>query len=199
LLRTERTRQAAEQRELNTTVRDLKKQVALLKKRKAEAQQAVDEVSGGPTGGYGGGVASATPAPRNADGSWPTESCSVDDPTTDGCITPRMLHAYQQVRVAGFTRYTACYRSTEDGGEHPRGRACDFSVEPNGFGAVATGDARDYGNRLAAWLIANSDRLAVLYVIWFRQIWLPGVGWSSYNGSGSPSAEHTNHVHLSVQ
>jgi hypothetical protein len=38
----------------------------------------------------------------------------------------------------------------------------------------------------------------VLYVIWFREIWLPSSGWRSYSGSGSPSAEHTDHVHLSV-
>ena len=45
----------------------------------------------------------------------------------------------------------------------------------------------------------NASRLGVLYVIWFRQIWMPGTGWRSYSGSGSPSAAHTNHVHLSVQ
>jgi hypothetical protein len=38
----------------------------------------------------------------------------------------------------------------------------------------------------------------VLYVIWYRQIWLPGSGWRSYTGCCGPSAEHTNHVHLSV-
>lgn len=198
-LRTEREKQSERKLALDTAVAQQKKQLATLKKRRSQAQQAVDEVSGGPGAGYGGGSATAAPAPRNPDGSWPPESCSVDDPTTSGCITPRMLHAYQEARRAGFTRFTSCYRSQEDGGEHPRGRACDFSVTSGGFGGVATGDARNYGNNLAAWFVANADRLAVLYVIWFRQIWLPGAGWRAYNGSGSPSAEHTNHVHLSVQ
>ncbi|MGA8117904.1 MAG: hypothetical protein WCA46_30065 [Actinocatenispora sp.] len=198
-LRTARQRQAEQQLALDTAIAQQKKQLGTLKKRRDQAQEAVDAVSGGPGTGYGGGSASATPAPRNPDGSWPSESCSVDDPTTSGCITPRLLHAYQEARKAGYTRFTACYRPQEDGGEHPRGRACDFSVTPDGFGGVASGDAKNYGNNLAAWFIANSDRLAVLYVIWFRQIWLPGVGWQNYNGSGSPSAEHTNHVHLSVQ
>ncbi len=198
-LRAERRSQDAKRRSLTETAGRQKKQVALLKKRKGEAQKAVDAVSGGPGSGYSGGSASAEPAPRNPDGSWPSESCSVDDPTTSGCLTPRTLHAYQEARKAGYTRFTSCYRSQEDGGEHPRGRACDFSVTADGFGGEASGEARTYGNNLAAWFIANADRLAVLYVIFFRQIWLPGAGWQAYNGSGSPSAEHTNHVHLSVQ
>ena len=50
-----------------------------------------------------------------------------------------------------------------------------------------------------AWLVANADRLAVLYVIWFKRIWLPSSGWKAYTrGNGDPSSDHTNHVHLSV-
>ena len=37
-----------------------------------------------------------------------------------------------------------------------------------------------------------------MYVIWYRQIWLPGSGWKAYSASGGPAAVHTNHVHLSV-
>ena len=44
----------------------------------------------------------------------------------------------------------------------------------------------------------NADRLGVLYVIWYRQIWMPGTGWRAYSGSGGPQRDHTNHVHLSV-
>ena len=70
-------------------------------------------------------------------------------------------------------------------------------VTGSGVG-VATGAERTYGNNLAAYFVFNANRLGVLYVIWFRQIWLPGSGWRAYSGSGSPSADHTNHVHLSV-
>jgi hypothetical protein len=191
--------QKQQQQELAETAAKQRKQVAELKKSRDAAQKAVDKISSGSSSGYGGQSASADPAPRNPDGSWPPESCSVDDPTTDGCITPRMLHAYQEARKAGYTRYTACYRSGEDGGEHPRGRACDFSVTSGGFGGAASGEAKTYGDNLAAWFIANSGRLAVLYVIWYRQIWMPGVGWQHYDPTGAPSVEHTNHVHLSVQ
>ena len=140
----------------------------------------------------------ASPAKRRSDGTWPSEGCTIGDPTSNGCLTPRTLHAFQQARAVGFTHYVHCWREASFG-EHPKGRACDFAAAPDGFGAVATGSDRAYGNRLAAWFIDNADRLGVLYVIWFRQIWLPGIGWRSYQSSDDPAASHRNHVHLSVQ
>ncbi|WP_035856368.1 coiled-coil domain-containing protein [Cryptosporangium arvum] len=140
----------------------------------------------------------ATSAPRRGDGSYGSEGCSQDDPTSGGCLTPRTLHALQQTKAAGFTRYVHCFRQASFG-EHPKGRACDFAAAAGGFGGAATGGDRTYGNRLAAWYVDNADRLGVLYVIWYRQIWLPGSGWRAYQSGGDPSAAHTNHVHLSVQ
>ena len=55
-----------------------------------------------------------------------------------------------------------------------------------------------YGTDLAAFLVFNAQRLGVLYVIWYRQIWLPSSGWRSYSGCCTSSRKHTNHVHLSV-
>ncbi|CAM3253248.1 coiled-coil domain-containing protein [Stackebrandtia soli] len=154
--------------------------------------------SAGPTPGN---FRAADPAPRNSDGTWPYEGCDVDDPTTNGCISGRTLHALQQSIYTGFDRYTACYRSAEDGGEHPRGKACDFSVEPGGFGGHAGGEAFTYGENLAAWLVENAGALGVRYVIWNNQIWEPANGgWGYYAGcgGGNPSCDHTNHVHLSM-
>jgi hypothetical protein len=167
-------------------------------KRKADAEKALAAVGGGASGGFSGNSTAAKPAPRNPDGSWPSESCSMNDPTTDGCLTPRMYHALKEARLAGFSRYTACFRNASYG-EHPKGRACDFAASRDGFGGAATGGDRTYGNNLAAWCINNADRLGVLYVIWYRQIWMPSTGWRAYDGGGSASAAHTNHVHLSVQ
>src|SRR5439155_1071010 len=126
----------------------------------------------------------ATPAPRNPDGSWPKESCSVKDPTTSGCLTPRTLHALEEVRKAGLNHYAACFRSGGSG-EHPLGRACDLAANATGFQDVAaTGADKAYGDKLAGFLLANADRLAVLYVIWYRQIWMPATGWRTYHGDG---------------
>jgi hypothetical protein len=175
-----------------------KKQLAIMKKKKEAAERALAAVGGRPTGGYVSVTSPlAKPAPRNPDGSWPRESCTIDDPTTSGCITPRTLHAYQQARADGFTHYASCYRSGGSG-EHPKGRACDFAAQRSGFGGTATGSDRTYGNNLAAYFVRNADRLGVLYVIWYKQIWFPGSGWRSYSGCCDAASMHTNHVHLSV-
>ncbi|WP_121399950.1 hypothetical protein [Micromonospora sp. M71_S20] len=184
---------------IDTEVREQQKQLAVMAKKKKEAEAALAEVSSGSSGGFSGASSSsAKPAPRNSDGSWPSESCSVNDPTTSGCITPRTLNALKQTQAAGYKRYVSCYRSGGSG-EHPKGRACDFSAAAGGFeDKTATGGDKAYGDSLAAWHVRNASRLGVLYVIWYRQIWHPGTGWRAYGGSGSPAADHTNHVHLSM-
>jgi hypothetical protein len=181
-------------------IKEQEKQVTALTKKKKEAELALGSVGGG---GAAGGFVSANsplakPAPRNSDGSWPKESCTVDDPTTSGCITPRTLHAYQEAVAADFTHYTNCF-SQRSSGEHPKGRACDFSANKSGFQNVAaSGSDKTYGSNLAAFFVKNADRLGVMYVIWYRQIWMPGTGWKAYSASGGPSVVHTNHVHLSM-
>ncbi|MFI7523417.1 coiled-coil domain-containing protein [Micromonospora globbae] len=149
--------------------------------------------------GFTGGLVSATSpvariAPgRTADGDWRPESCSENDPTTSGCITPRTLHMYKEVKRAGFNRFVGCYRP---GGpwEHPKGRACDWSLQKSGFRPWYNNDTRMYGNNLAAFLLRNADRLGIYYVIWNRQIWFPATGWKSYSGPSN----HTDHVHVSL-
>jgi hypothetical protein len=187
---------ATERAQLDQQIALAKTQAAELARRKLQIQQAVEVTKGGPTSGVVIPAPSAEPAPRNPDGSFPNEKCSENDPTTSGCLTPRTLHALQQARLSGFTHYTACYRQAT-WGEHPLGRACDFAADPNGFGGIATGASRDYGNRLAGYFIANADRLGVLYVIWYHQVWTPAIGWHYYQGDGTPSGDHMNHVHLS--
>ena len=118
---------------------------------------------------------------------------------------PRRAHSSREddvplieAQLAGFTRFTSCWRSAT-WGEHPKGRACDFSVTTSGFGGVAAGADKAYGTKLAVWAVANADALGLMYVIWFRQIWTPSLGWHAYNAYGTdPSAEHENHVHTSV-
>ncbi|MDG4832482.1 hypothetical protein O7627_24700 [Solwaraspora sp. WMMD1047] len=184
---------------IDAEVAEEKKQVEVMAKRKQQAERALAAVgSGGPSGGVSGSnSARARAVARNSDGSFPNESCSLNDPTTSGCITPRTLNALKQAKAAGFTRFVSCFRSGGSG-EHPQGKACDFAAQKNGFEGTATGGDRTYGNNLAAYFVNNASRLGVLYVIWFRQIWLPSSGWRAYNGDGTPSGDHTNHVHLSM-
>jgi peptidoglycan DL-endopeptidase CwlO len=165
-------------------------------KQKRAAEKALDLVGGGIA--LTGGEVSATsprarPAPRAADGSWPDESCNQEDPTTSGCITKRTLHAYQEVKRAGFKMFVGCYRP---GGpyEHPKGRACDWSLRTSGFARASTRAEKLYGNNLAAFLVRNADELGILYVIWYKRIWFPATGWKSYSGD----SDHTDHVHMSM-
>jgi hypothetical protein len=140
----------------------------------------------------------AKPAPRTKTGGLPSERANIKDPTgTGGKITPRLLHALNEAERFGYTRFTKCWR-TQSWGEHPLGRACDFSVTVGGFSGQATGTDRVYGDKLAAFFVKNAKALGVYYVIWYRMIWLPGVGWHNYSGCCGASAEHMNHVHLSM-
>jgi hypothetical protein len=184
---------------LDAEVRQAAKQVKIMAQRKKDAETALANVGGRPVGGYiNPNSPLAKPAPRNDDGSWPKETCTIDDPTTGGCITARTLHALKEAKANGFKRYVSCYRPS-GAGEHPKGRACDFAAAPGGFeNRSATGGDKTYGDNLASFFIKNAGRLGVLYVIWYRQIWMPGTGWRSYSGGGSPAADHTNHVHLSM-
>lgn len=103
----------------------------------------------------------AFPAPRNPNGSWPRELCTINDPTTSGCITPRTLHALNQAKEAGFTRFVSCYRPGTRY-EHPKGRACDFSASRNGFvNSNASGGDRNYGDRLASFYVKKIGRAHV--------------------------------------
>ncbi|WFE50539.1 MULTISPECIES: hypothetical protein [unclassified Micromonospora] len=181
---------------LDAEVREQQKQTALMAKRKSEADKALSLVGGK---GFTGGLVDATSPVakigpgRTADGDWKPQSCSEKDPTTSGCVTPRTLHAYKEVKRAGFNRFVGCYRS---GGpwEHPKGRACDWSLQKSGFAPWHNEDTRKYGNNVAAFLIRNADRLGIYYVIWNRQIWFPATGWKSYSGPSN----HTDHVHMSL-
>lgn len=175
-------------------------------RRKAAAEKALGRVSGGSSSSRVdvGAAPTARPAPRNADGSWPKESCSENDPTpASGCVTPRTLHALNEAKRVGFDWYVSCFRNGGSG-EHPKGRACDFAAFPGGFvNRSAGGTNRVYGDRLAAFYIKNAKALGVMYVVWYCQIWHVGAGWRRYNSAGSncgdaPAGDHTNHVHVSI-
>lgn len=71
------------------------------------------------------------------------------------------------------------------GSDHYTGLALD----------VMTGNSGK-GDMIAAWALANAQRLGVKYVIWNRRYnGLDGKGWVAYTGT-SP---HTDHVHISFK
>lgn len=107
----------------------------------------------------------------------------------EGHLTPATV-AMKRAMEAQFPGLTVgCYRSLEDGGEHPRGRACDFMV------GIAKGD------QMAAWAQAHAGPLHLLYLIHTQHIWSvarAGEGWRLMPDRGSPTANHMDHLHVSV-
>jgi len=132
----------------------------------------------------------------------------VDDPTSSGRITTRMLHTHDEVnRVFHDWRWgIGCWDSHQwnPTSDHPRGRACDFTV--GRLGRLPTDKQRTTGWQLARWAQLNADALGIRYIIWDGQIWSSSRfrhGWRPYNGGGvydpaSPTGGHFDHVHLST-
>ncbi|UWP84536.1 hypothetical protein Dfulv_10005 [Dactylosporangium fulvum] len=190
-----------QQKDIAAAVANQQAQLKIMEANKKAAEDALRKAGGGAdtSGAPSGGKVTTKAVARNSDGSYPKESCSLDDPTTSGCISPRMRNAYNEARLAGYTHYTSCFRSG-GGGDHPLGKACDFSANAKTFvNARATGADKTYGDNLAAWCVANAKNLGVKYVIWYKRIWQPSSGWKSYGGDGTPAGDHYNHVHLSMQ
>ncbi|GAA3441758.1 hypothetical protein GCM10018955_11960 [Planomonospora venezuelensis] len=85
-----------------------------------------------------------------------------------------------------------------DPGDHGSGRACDFMMSTGG--RVPTEEARARGDRLAQWAISNGQRLGVMYVIWQQKYYdvRTGAGWRMMANRGGNTANHIDHVHISM-
>ncbi|GII55615.1 peptidoglycan-binding protein LysM [Planotetraspora thailandica] len=129
---------------------------------------------------------------RLANGSWAPELPGGADN-----ITPRMRLMKSEVEKHFSLRYTVgCYRA-EDSGEHPLGRACDFMMSSGG--AMPTADMKAMGDDVAAWAIKNGPKLGVMYVIWRQRIYnLGSPGWRTMEDRGGTTANHYDHVHISM-
>ena len=74
-----------------------------------------------------------------------------------------------------------------DSGDHGTGHAVDIMC------GTSDGDA------LAEHLQGMADTLGIKYIIWKQRIWYPGGGgWEPMEDRGSATANHYDHVHVSV-
>ena len=81
------------------------------------------------------------------------------------------------------------YGGYDPHGEHADGRAVDFMT------SGSTGDA------IAEWARANAGALHIRTIIWSQHIWTPersAEGWRAMPSRGSATADHYDHVHISV-
>jgi hypothetical protein len=114
-------------------------------------------------------------------------------------ITPRMHEVRDEIdRRFGPFPAIGCYRPGSDG-EHPLGRACDFMLSSGGV--IPTASAVQKGYDIAAWAQANASRLGIMYIIYRQRIWdvrMASSGWVPMEDRGSITANHYDHVHISV-
>jgi uncharacterized protein YraI len=126
------------------------------------------------SGSSGGGISQA-PCPSGS---------SVENGLTPDAIRVHraLCHRYPQ-----FTSFLGLRSSS---GYHGEGRALDCMISNTTVGWDA-----------ANWLRANASKLGVMEVIYRQQIWTvqrSSDGWRSMSDRGSPTANHMDHVHVSV-
>jgi hypothetical protein len=129
-------------------------------------------------------------------GSYPPETMGADGLTSRArAAVVAVTRAFGVTDIGGYCP-GGCRSGHIPGSDHYTGHAVDIMLTP------MTETNRAIGDQIAAWLVANADRLAVKYVIWYERIWTPAEGWHAYaHPSGqttSPTLAHRDHVHLSV-
>ena len=131
-----------------------------------------------PTGGGGGG-GGRTPDPRVEKG-----------------LKPNAVKTYRAV-IRQFPEIGSVGGVRPDSlPDHPSGRALDLMI-PN----YTSSSGKRMGGDVAAWLKANARDLGINYVIWDQHIWnitRDREGWRYMASRGSDSANHKNHVHVTV-
>ncbi|WP_449064839.1 hypothetical protein [Planomonospora algeriensis] len=117
-------------------------------------------------------------------------------------ITPTMRKAIEEVD-AKFGKFSAIGAWRADGGmpgsDHPTGKAADFMITSGG--KMPSSARLKEGWEIANYLKDNADRLGVKYVIFAQHIWNPSrasEGWRLMEDRGGATANHFDHVHLSV-
>ena len=108
---------------------------------------------------------------------------SVDPGVSDS------IKAVHQAVCANFPDITVYGTLRGGGGDHPLGKAVDIMVRG------------EEGYRIAEFVRENAAELGVSYVIWAQRIWSvqrSGEGWRGMSSRGSDTANHFDHVHVSV-
>ena len=122
-----------------------------------------------------------------------------ESPVIGASITPRMQKVKDEVdRRFGPFVDIGCYRAGSDG-EHPLGRACDFMLSTGGV--LPSTEKVALGYEVAAWAQAHASQLGIMYIIYRQRIWdirMASSGWVPMEDRGSITANHFDHVHISV-
>lgn len=146
-----------------------------------EPAGAVVQALGGIKEAAGGGTGTATAG-------------SVESPYSLGPVKPQTATVANTVGPMFGIKTVGGYRNDANAEDHATGLALDFMINdiPDG---KATGD------RLAKYVQDQAADLGVKYVIWQQHIWSvqrADEGWRAMEDRGSPTANHMDHVHVSL-
>jgi uncharacterized protein YgiM (DUF1202 family) len=111
-------------------------------------------------------------------------------------LKPNAIKVHRGVR-ATFPQITSIGGVRRDAlPDHPSGRALDLMI-PN----YKSTSGKALGEKVALWAKANARGLGINYVIWNQRIWnieRDKEGWRYMANRGGDSANHKNHVHITV-
>lgn len=138
----------------------------------------------------------STSAPGTAPSTPPTTKVSL--PGYDRlnanakAVVQYTIDTYPLIRTIGGYRASSSYSS-----DHPNGRAVDIMVSN-----WSQQSSIDYGWAIARDFQANAAKYKITYIIWRQQIWnasYPDRGWRWMEDRGGATANHYDHVHISVR
>lgn len=111
-------------------------------------------------------------------------------------LKPNAIKVHRAIR-ANFPQITSIGGVRKDPlPDHPSGRALDLMI-PN----YKSAGGKAFGKKVALWAKANAKTLGIEYVIWDQHIWnikRDKEGWRYMANRGSDSANHKNHIHITV-
>lgn len=113
-------------------------------------------------------------------------------------LTPRMVTVRDAIlREFPLPHGYGCLRGG-DAGDHGKGRACDFMFSSGG--RMPTPDAKAIGDALAQWCIDHAQEYGIMYIIWQQKYYdmRTRSGWKMMSDRGGITANHYDHVHVSV-
>ena len=136
---------------------------------------------------YAGYVAESPPDEGAVSGAVSGEPCASGSAVESGLASNTV--AVHRAVCALFPGVSSYGGLRGGGGDHGSGHALDIMV------------STDLGNQIAAYLQAHAGELGVTELIWRQQIWTTqraGDGWRWMEDRGSTTANHYDHVHVSV-
>ncbi|HWD83650.1 MAG TPA: SH3 domain-containing protein [Kribbella sp.] len=133
---------------------------------------------------------SATKPVADVVGTISQAACKSGSAMEDG-LTPDAIRVHRAIcaMYPDITSYGGL-RAGDTGSEHATGHAIDIMI-----------NSSSEGQAIADWLKANYKKLGVSQLIWEQHIWTvqrSSEGWRAMPDRGSATANHMDHVHVSV-